>query len=102
VLISPNFAALEAWAKAQGIVTTDHAALVKEAKVVAEYKRIVDGVNKTLSHHETIKRVTVVAEEWAVETGELTPSMKMKRRVIEKKYEREIGEFYKDEATAKE
>ena len=102
VLISPNFIALELWAKGQGIATTDHAALVKDAKVVAEYKRIVDAVNKTLSHHETIKRVAVVAEEWAIETGELTPSMKMKRRVIEKKYEREIADFYKDEATSKE
>jgi len=102
VLVSPNFVALELWAKGHGISTADHTALVKDAKVVAEYKRIVDGVNQTLSHHETIKRVTVVAEEWAIATGELTPSMKMKRRVIEKKYEREIAEFYKDEANARE
>ena len=102
VLISPNFPALEHWAKGQGVATEDRAALVKDPKVVAEYKRIVDLVNKTLSHHETIKRVTVVAEEWAIETGELTPSMKMKRRVIEKKYEREIAAFYKDEATSRE
>jgi long-chain acyl-CoA synthetase len=102
VLISPNFVALELWAKGHGVGTKDQAALVKDAKVLAEYKRIVDSVNTTLSHHETIKRVTVVAEEWGVETGELTPSMKMKRRVIEKKYEREIGDFYKDEATSKE
>jgi long-chain acyl-CoA synthetase len=102
VLISPNFQALETWAKSHGISTTDHAALVKDAKVVAEYQRIVEGVNQALSHHETIKRVTVVQDEWAIETGELTPSMKMKRRIIEKKYEREIAAFYKDEATAKE
>ena len=102
VLVSPNFQALEQWAKGQGISTVDRAALVKDPKVVAEYKRIVEGVNKTLSHHETIKRVTVVPDEWAIETGELTPSMKMKRRIIEKKYEKEIGEFYKDEATSRE
>jgi len=101
VLISPNFEALKAWAKGQGIAAGDNAALVKDAKVKAEYERIVDAVNKTLGHHETLKRVTVVAEEWGVDTGELTPSMKMKRRVIEKKYEKEIGELYKDEATAK-
>jgi long-chain acyl-CoA synthetase len=45
--------------------------------------------------------VTVVPDEWAIETGELTPSLKMKRRIIEKKYAGEIAEFYKDEATAK-
>ena len=102
VLISPNFVALELWAKGHGISAPDHAALVKDPKVVAEYKRIVDGVNQTLSHHETIKRVAVVADEWAIETGELTPSMKMKRRIIEKKYEAEIADFYKDEATSRE
>ncbi len=75
VLISPNFAALEPWAKAQGVTATDRAALVKDPKVVAEYERIVESVNATLAKYESIKRTTVVAEEWSVETGELTPSM---------------------------
>ena len=101
VLISPNFQALESWAKGQGVSTSDHAALVKDPKVKAEYERIVGEVNKSLAHHETLKRVTLVPDEWAIETGELTPSMKMKRRVIEKKYEGEIAEFYKDEATSR-
>ena len=101
VLISPNLQALEAWAKQNGVAAGDHKALVANDKVKAEYKRIVDEVNKTLNHHETLKRVTVVAEEWAIETGELTPSMKVKRRVVEKKYENEIADFYKDEASAK-
>ena len=100
VLISPNFAALEPWAKAQGIVTSNRVDLVKDIKVVAEYQRIVETVNATLAHFESIKRVTVVPEEWSVETGELTPSMKMKRRVIEKNYIRQIGEFYADESSS--
>jgi long-chain acyl-CoA synthetase len=53
-----------------------------------------------LAHFESIKRVRVVGDEWSVEDGTLTPSMKMKRRVVEKRYAREIGEFYADEATA--
>ena len=101
VLISPNFDALEKWAKAQGVSATDHAALVKDPKVTKEYERIVEEVNKTLGHHETLKRVTVVPDDWTIESGELTPSMKVKRRIVEKKYENEIAEFYKDEATAK-
>jgi long-chain acyl-CoA synthetase len=48
-----------------------------------------------------MKRMAVVPVEWSVEEGELTPSMKLKRRVVEKKYEREIGEFYQDEASSK-
>ena len=101
VLISPNLQALEKWAQSRGVTTSDHSKLVKDPKVCAEYKRIVDEANKTLGHHETMKRVCVVPDEWSIETGELTPSMKMKRRVIEEKYKAEIEQFYKDEASAK-
>jgi long-chain acyl-CoA synthetase len=100
VLISPNFAALEGWAKGQGIATGDHAALVKDAKVVKAYQEIVDKVNMGLANFESIKRVSVIPEEWTVEDGTLTPSMKLKRRVVEQRYAKEIGAFYADEATA--
>ncbi len=100
VLISPNFAALEGWAKGQGIVTNDHSALVKDAKVVRAYQEIVDKVNMGLANFESMKRVCVVPEEWSLEDGTLTPSMKLKRRVVEQRYSKEIGEFYADEATA--
>ena len=100
VIISPNLQALEGWAKSNGVSTSDKKAMVSDGKVVAEYQRIVDEVNKTLGHHETIKRLKVVPEEWSIDEGELTPSMKLKRRVIEKKYEAEINELYQDESTA--
>jgi Long-chain acyl-CoA synthetases (AMP-forming) len=101
VLISPNFAALEGWAKGQGIAAGDHAALVKDAKVVKAYQEIVDKVNAGLASYESMKRMSVVPDEWSVEGGELTPSMKLKRRVVEKKYEKQIADFYADEATSK-
>jgi len=100
VLISPNLPALKSWAQGQGIATADMKALVKEPKVLALYQDVVDQVNGTLAHYESIKRVCVVPDEWSIEDGELTPSMKLKRRVVEKKYAAEIAEFYKDEATA--
>jgi long-chain acyl-CoA synthetase len=99
-LISPNFAALTTWAQGQGIAAADPKSLVKDPKVVALYQGIVTQVNGTLAHFEDIKRVCIVPDEWSVEEGELTPSMKLKRRVVEKKYAGEIAEFYKDEATA--
>jgi long-chain acyl-CoA synthetase len=101
VLISPNLAALEDWAKENGIAAPDHPSLVKDPKVLAEYKRIVGQVNATLAPFENIKRIAVVPDEWSVEGDELTPSMKLKRRVVEKRYAAEIADFYKDEATAK-
>jgi long-chain acyl-CoA synthetase len=97
VLISPNLAALRDWAKANGIDAGDAKALVKDPKVAAEYKRIVGTVNASLAPHEYIKRIAVVGEEWSVETDELTPSMKLKRRVVQKKYATEIADFYGDE-----
>ena len=102
VLISPNFEALQKWAAGQGVSTQDHAALVADKKVVAEYERIMNEVNGSLAHYETMKRLCVVPDEWTVEQGELTPSMKLKRRIIEKKYEQQIGAFYADEATSRE
>ncbi|HEX3968729.1 MAG TPA: long-chain fatty acid--CoA ligase [Edaphobacter sp.] len=100
VLISPNFAALEGWAKGQGIATGDHAALVKDPKVVKAYQEIVDKVNGSLANYESMKRMSLVPEEWSVENGALTPSMKLKRRVVEQRYAKQIGEFYADEVTA--
>jgi long-chain acyl-CoA synthetase len=54
-----------------------------------------------LALFESIKRVGVVPDEWSVETSELTPSMKLKRRVVEQKYAGEIARLYADEAVAK-
>jgi len=102
VLISPNLPALSAWAKANGVSSQVPGALVVDKKVIAEYQRIVAEVNKGLAPFETLKRMKLVPDEWTIETGELTPSMKLKRRVVEKKYEAEISNFFKDEATARE
>ncbi|HWB33493.1 MAG TPA: long-chain fatty acid--CoA ligase [Acidobacteriaceae bacterium] len=105
VLLSPNFAALEGWAQVHNIPAAaspevDRAALVRDPAVIARYQRIVDEVNATLAPYETMKRMAVVDCEWAIESGELTPSMKLKRRVIEQRHAVEIAAFYKDEATA--
>jgi long-chain acyl-CoA synthetase len=94
VIISPNFDALEKWAKQNGVAEGDRAKLVQDAKVQQVYKGIVGKANEGLAQHETIKKIAVVAEEWAVESGELTPSMKLKRRVINEKYKDRINALY--------
>jgi long-chain acyl-CoA synthetase len=94
VLISPNFQALQRWASENGVSGKDHAALVKDAKVIALYEALVKHVNEGLEHHETIKKVAVVGDEWSIESGELTPSMKLKRRVILEKYKDKIDAMY--------
>lgn len=100
-LISPNFAALEGWARHAGVEVKDRKALVSESRVVSLYAEVVREANSGLANFETIKRFRIVADEWSQDSGELTPSMKLKRRVINAKYAAEIDELYADEATAR-
>ena len=100
-LLSPNFAALEDWARHHGIEAKSRAELVADSRVLALYDEIVHEVNGSLANFETVKRFRVVAEEWSIETGELTPSMKLKRRVITAQYAGVIAELYADEATSR-
>ena len=100
VLISPNFAALEVWAGKQGIDVSDRAALVALPRIVGEYQSIVDGVNADLANFESIKRLRIVPEEWSLDGGELTPSLKLKRRVVEVRYSAEIAAFYGEDGAA--
>jgi long-chain acyl-CoA synthetase len=100
VLLSPNFAALEDWAKQHGIEAKSRAELVADPRVVALYGEIVRHVNSDLASFETLKRFRVVADEWTIENGHMTPSMKLKRREITTRYAGLIAALYADEATA--
>jgi long-chain acyl-CoA synthetase len=101
VLLAPNFALLEDWARQQGIAFTAREELVADTRVIALYAGIVREVNATLANFETLKRFRVVAEEWTEASGELTPSMKLKRRVLNQRYAAAIDELYADEATSR-
>lgn len=95
-LISPNFAVLEDWAKQQGINAATRRELVENQTVKAHYQAIVDKVNSSLAQFETIKRFDIVPEEWSIAGDELTPSLKLKRRIINQKYAAQISAFYAD------
>ncbi len=101
VLISPNFTALEDWAKQQGIAYSNRRELVADNRVHELYHGIVHDTNAGLANFESLKRFRLVPEEWTQETGELTPSMKLKRRVIIERYASLVSEIYADEATSR-
>ena len=101
VILSPNFTALEEWARYHVIEAKDRAELVADSRVVALYAEIVREVNGSLANFESLKRFRVVADEWSQVTGELTPSMKLKRRVITSRYAALIAALYADEATSR-
>ncbi len=99
-LIAPHFPALESLAHQKGIAFTSRAELLAQAPVLAEYQALVHKVNESLANFETIKRFHLVPDEWSMGTGELTPTMKLRRRVIVERYAPEIAAFYRDESTA--
>ncbi|HXA84853.1 MAG TPA: long-chain fatty acid--CoA ligase [Candidatus Dormibacteraeota bacterium] len=94
VIISPHFPLLEDWARANGVLFTSRQELVGSDKVRALYRGIVEDLNKRLAQFETIKKIVVVPDEFTVATGEITPTLKLKRRVIEAKYKQQIDELY--------
>jgi long-chain acyl-CoA synthetase len=100
VLIAPAFPALETLAQQRGIAFASRAELVNDPWVQAEYQTLVHQVNEKLANFETIKRFHLVTEEWSMESGEFTPTMKLKRRVVAERYAQQIASIYHDEATA--
>jgi long-chain acyl-CoA synthetase len=94
VLISPNFAALEEWARSNSVSFSSRADLIASRKVQGLYEEVVGGANEKLARFEKLKRVIVVPDEFTADNGALTPTMKLRRRVVEERYRREIEEVY--------
>jgi len=96
VILSPHFPLLEDWARANGVAFSSRQELVATSKVRELYKGIVEDLNKRLAQFETIKKIVVVPDEFTVAGGEITPTLKLKRRVIETKYKQQIDELYQE------
>ena len=92
VVLDPQVAPL--WAKSQGIDASSMAELVENPATVAEVRRALTIANTHLSRVEQFKRFTLLPTEWSPESEELTPTMKLKRRVIESKYGPQIEAMY--------
>jgi len=93
-LISLSPDNLPAWAQSKGINTTDYETLVRHAAVREAIQAAVDSANKHLANFETIKKFEIVPNPFQIETGELTPTMKIKRRVVEEKYMAQLDGLY--------
>jgi long-chain acyl-CoA synthetase len=98
VLISPNFPFLEDWARANHVAYSSREELVANSKVKALYEEIVAQVNRNLARHEALKKVLVVPEEFNPDDGPLTPTLKLRRKVIEERYKDQINHLYDETA----
>lgn len=95
-LLVPNFEELERWAKLNGIVTASRKELIQRPEVQALYQGVVDAVNEKVARFEAVKKFTILPEPFTMDGGELTPTLKVKRRVVEKRYARLIEAMYSD------
>ena len=96
-LIVPDMNRLKAWAKKHKVNYQTPADLVANDEVKKRVMYEVNAINETLAQHEQLKRIHLVPDEWSTATGELSQTMKLKRRVILKKYAKEIKEIYMHE-----
>ena len=77
-----------------GPSAAERAELVERPDVRALYQEIIDALNRELSQFERIKRIAILPREFSIETGELTPSLKVKRKVVEEKWAGAIESLY--------
>jgi long-chain acyl-CoA synthetase len=94
VLISPYFPQLEEWARTNHIAFSSRESLVTHPKVKTLYEDIVGEVNRGLARYETLKKVLLVPDEFNPIDGTLTPTLKLRRKVIEERYRAQIDHLY--------
>ncbi|HEY3215673.1 MAG TPA: AMP-binding protein, partial [Candidatus Eisenbacteria bacterium] len=99
-LLVPNFANLEAEAKARGWMPTAPVELIERPEVRSLYQSVIDGINADLAQFEKVKQFALLERELSQEAGELTPTLKVKRRVIMEKYASIIERLYASQAGA--
>ena len=93
-LIVPAFANLRDWCRKNGIPAGTNEELILNPKVIEYYHEIIESYNKYFNHVEQIKKFKLLPAEWSVETGEMTPKLSLKRKVVTEKYRTTIEKIY--------
>jgi long-chain acyl-CoA synthetase len=93
-LIVPNFEQLESYAKLKNLQIKTHADFCQHPKIIDLFLRQVEELTPDLSKFEKVKKIALLEKELSIEGGELTPTLKVKRRVIDEKYKTIIDKIY--------
>lgn len=93
-LIVPNFEALTEWQKSNGVSENDPRSLVNHQEVIKLYQEEISRFNEEFGNWEQIKKFELVETVWGIDTGELTPTLKLKRRIIKEKFQELIERIY--------
>ena len=97
VLVVPNWDSLEKWAKLRNIIWTERAQLLAMPTIRAKMEKEVMGEVEGLARYEIPKKIGLLEDDFSVERGELTPTLKVKRRIVDKTYKPMIDSLYQDE-----
>ena len=95
-LIVPDFTALKEWCQQNGINYSSEPYIIKSPEVIAKYQQEVDKYNEDFGQWERVKQFRLVPDQWTVENGLLTPTMKLKRRKIMEEYELLLRSIYQE------
>lgn len=93
-LIVPAFVFIKDWCAKKGIHCPTNEELIKNPEVIARIKEEVDNANKSLAQYESIKKFELLPREWAIEQGEMTPKLSLKRKVIMEKNKALVDKMY--------
>jgi long-chain acyl-CoA synthetase len=93
-LITLNPEELGKFAREQGVLTSDPGALVRHPKIVERVARTVEEKNSNLQSYAKIKKFSILPDDFTLEGGELTPTLKVKRKVVSEKYKKELEGLY--------
>ena len=94
-LIVPSFSSLKDWMKHKGINFTTNEDAIHNPQVLDLYRELIDAFNKFFNHVEQVKKFELLPHEWSIDTGELTPKMSLKRKVVMEKYKSAVERIYK-------
>lgn len=93
-LIVPSILGLQDWCRHKDIPYTTDAEMLQKPEIIEKFQKEIDNLNKYFGKWEQVKRFKILPKQWTVESGELTPTMKLKRRVIHQKFAKEIESLY--------
>ncbi len=93
-LIVPNFEYIKVWSQEKGIAYTTDEAMSKNPEVIAAIEKDIKEFNKGFGNWEQVKTFKLMPAGWSIEGGELTPTLKLKRKAIMSKYEKMVNEIY--------
>ncbi len=95
-LIVPSFTHLKAWMLHKHLPFTTNTEAIKSPAVLEKYQSIIEELNHHFNHVEQVKKFELLAQEWSVETGEMTPKLSLKRKVVMEKCAAAVENIYKD------